>query len=93
MTLLVGSNIAAIVCDSTENRYSYDDLPPTHVARRRPSKTVPTRILSCFRRGFIKTIVALFKAQPLAIREASSLRLIACFFPQPWSNQNQFSSA
>jgi hypothetical protein len=72
---------------------SYDDLPPTHVARRRPPKTVPTRILSCFRRGFIKTIVALLKAQPLAIAFGTAPWAIACFFPQPWSNQNQFSSA
>ncbi|WGV28992.1 hypothetical protein [Halotia branconii] len=63
---------------------SYDDLPPTHIARTQPPAKKPTRFLSCFRRGFIQIIVALLLAQPLPV---------ASFFPESWRSPTAFSSA
>ncbi|BAZ48154.1 hypothetical protein NIES4103_07600 [Nostoc sp. NIES-4103] len=63
---------------------SYDHLPTNHVAHNLPPAFQPTRILSCFRRGFIKLIVALLLGQPLAFGH---------FSPEPWNTHLNFSSA
>lgn len=51
------------------------ELPPTHVARRRPRLTALPRLLSCFRRGRIAILVALLSGQRLPIPR---------FHPEPW---------
>ncbi|MBE9002578.1 MULTISPECIES: hypothetical protein [unclassified Nostoc] len=61
-----------------------DDEAANHVAHNLPPALQPTRLLSCFRRGFIKVIVALLLGQPLPFGH---------FFPQPWTTNLYFSSA
>ncbi len=45
---------------------SWEALPETHIARRRPSKPgSPPRLLSCFRRGLLILLASLLARQPL----------------------------
>ncbi len=46
---------------------SFDELPPTHVARRNFKNSVLHRCLSCFRRGFLVIKAAVLKRLPLPI--------------------------
>ena len=63
--------------DATLPPSTLDKLPETHIARRRAKKRKTPRLLSCFRRGIIKIVSALFLGQPLApVR----------FWPEPWPN-------
>ena len=55
----------------------FDELPPTHVARRNFLNSLPRRWLSCFRRGFL-----VIKAAILNRRTLPQGR----FFPEPWSS-------
>ncbi|MEH2423817.1 MAG: hypothetical protein V7K48_23795 [Nostoc sp.] len=63
---------------------SYDDLPANHVAHKLPPAFQPRHTLSCFRRGFIKLIVALLLGQPLPFGH---------FSLEPWTTHLNFSSA
>ncbi len=54
---------------------SFDDLPATHVARRRPTKRSQARLLSCFRRGVVTILAALIAGRPLPLGR---------FCPAPW---------
>ena len=61
-----------------------DDKAANHVPHNLPPALQPTRLLSCFRRGFIKVIVALLLGQPLPFGH---------FFPQPWTTNLYVSFA
>ncbi len=55
---------------------SWEALPDKHIARRHPGKpTSPARRLSCFRRGLLLLLAALFAQQPLPAGR---------FIPEPW---------
>jgi hypothetical protein len=54
---------------------SFDDLPVTHIARRRPTKRSRPRLLSCFRRGVVTILAALITGRPLPLGR---------FYPAPW---------
>ncbi len=54
---------------------SFDALPLTHIARRRPSKRSQPRLVSCFRRGIVTILAALLNGQPLPLGR---------FLPLPW---------
>jgi hypothetical protein len=56
---------------------SFDALPETHIARRRKTQNARPRLLSCFRRGIIRILVALIRGEDLPI---------ACFLPSAWPN-------
>ena len=50
----------------------FDQLPPTHIARRRgravkPSKASKPRLLSCFRRGMVVILATLLKGEALPL--------------------------
>ncbi|MBE8969284.1 hypothetical protein IQ277_24610 [Nostocales cyanobacterium LEGE 12452] len=60
--------------DASNTGSSYDDLPANHVVHNLPPALQPTRLLSSFRRGFIKVIVALLLGQAFPFGH---------FFPQP----------
>ena len=70
--------------DATKTASGYAVLPANHVARNLPPANQPARLLSCFRRGFIKIIVALLLGQPLPCGH---------FLPQLWTTHLNFSSA
>jgi hypothetical protein len=53
---------------------SFDDLPPSHIARRITKRSKP-RVLACFRRGILTILAALLNAQSLPI---------GYFKPAPW---------
>ena len=55
---------------------SFDALPEAHIARRRSSKKSRPRLLSCFRRGIIKILVALIRGERL---------LLGRFLATPWT--------
>jgi hypothetical protein len=52
-----------------------DELPATHIARRCQPREAPPRLLSCFRRGRLAILAALFAGQSLPI---------GYFQPEPW---------
>jgi hypothetical protein len=52
-----------------------DDLPSTHIARRRATGTRPPRAVSCFRRGRLVLVAALVHGQPLPRGQ---------LIPEPW---------
>jgi len=54
---------------------SFDDLPATHIARRRSTKRSRPRLLSCFRRGVVTILAALIAGRPLPLGR---------FYPAPW---------
>jgi hypothetical protein len=54
---------------------SFEDLPESHIARRRTPKPSQPRLLSCFRRGILVIIAALMTGQPLPL---------GGFLPEPW---------
>lgn len=54
---------------------SFDELPPTHVARLNFKNKVLHRYLSCFRRGFLVIKAAVLNRLPLPQ---------GGFFPEPW---------
>ncbi|WP_334997080.1 hypothetical protein [Nostoc sp.] len=54
------------------------------MAHKLPPAFQSTRTLSCFRRGFIKLIVALLLGQPLPFGH---------FDPEPWTTHLNFFSA
>jgi hypothetical protein len=55
---------------------SFDVLPLTHVARRRPRRVSQPRLLGCFKRGILTLITSLLAQHPLPH---------AYFCPEPWS--------
>lgn len=61
--------------EATEAVPLLDELPPTHVARRRASGKRPPRSLSCFRRGRLLLVVALIRGP-----ELPPMLLL----PEPW---------
>jgi len=54
---------------------TFDELPETHIARRRSSKRSRPRLLSCFGRGALVILVALIGSRPLPLGR---------FCPEPW---------
>ncbi len=54
---------------------SFDLLPETHIARRRPTRPTQPRLLSCFRRGICAILTALIADNPLPVGR---------FQPDPW---------
>lgn len=61
--------------DATLPASSFDELPPSHIARRRSRKLLPPRLLSCFRRGVLKILSELLAGRPLPLGR---------FHPEPW---------
>ena len=61
--------------DATLPASSFEELPPSHVARRRCRNPFPQRLLSCFRRGILKIISDLLAGRPLPLGR---------FYPEPW---------
>jgi hypothetical protein len=53
---------------------SFDDLPPSHIARRTTQRARP-RLLACFHRGILTILAALLNARPLPL---------GYFLPMPW---------
>ncbi len=53
---------------------SFDDLPPSHIARRVSIRSKP-RVLACFRRGILAILIALLNSLPLPL---------GYFKPEPW---------
>ena len=53
---------------------SFDQLPPSHIARRVTNRSKP-RLLACFRRGILTILAALLNALSLPI---------GYFKPAPW---------
>lgn len=61
---------------------SLEQLPETHIARRKASARSRPRLLSCFRRGCLVILVAL----------VNSLRLpVGRFTPEPWPTRLEYS--
>ena len=54
---------------------SFDDLPATHIARRRSTKRSRPRLLSCFCRGVVTILAALIAGRHLPLGR---------FGPAPW---------
>ena len=53
---------------------SFDDLPPSHIARRVSFRSKP-RVIACFRRGILAILIALLNSLPLPL---------GYFKPAPW---------
>lgn len=60
---------------------SFEDLPEGHIARRRTTKRLQPRLLSCFRRGILVIMAALIAGQPLPLGR---------FHPEPWPSSTSF---
>lgn len=54
---------------------SLETLPPTHIARRRAKPTSRPRLVTCFKRGIMTILIALFHQHPLPF---------GSFLPPPW---------
>jgi hypothetical protein len=54
---------------------SFDDLPATHIARRRTTKRTRPRLLSCFRRRLLVILAAALSGAALPFGR---------FYPEPW---------
>jgi hypothetical protein len=61
--------------DATLPASSFDDLPATHIARRRTTKRTRPRLLSCFRRGLLVILAAALSGAALPFGR---------FYPEPW---------
>jgi hypothetical protein len=59
-----------------------DDLPLTHIARRRPTKRSRPRLLSCFRRGVLVILTRLIAGEAIPIGR---------FRPEPWPQETPLS--
>lgn len=70
--------------DATQPVSTLPDLPPTHIARRRPRRSSQPRLLSCFRRGWLVLIGRLIRGQAVAIGR---------FYPEPWPTAQPKSTA
>jgi hypothetical protein len=64
--------------DATLPASSLEALPEGHVARRRATGRAQPRLLSCFRRGVLRSVVALLHGQALPLGR---------FLPQPWPTE------
>jgi hypothetical protein len=69
--------------DATLPASTLPDLPPTHIARRRPSRRSRPRLLSCFRRGWIVLICQLVAGHSVPVGR---------FYPEPWPTQPPITS-
>jgi hypothetical protein len=65
------------VAEDTLPASSFDALPDDHIARRRKTQKARPRLLSCFRRGIIRILVALIRGETLPF---------ARFLPSAWPN-------
>lgn len=70
--------------DATLPASSFDDLPSTHIARRRSTNSKSPRLLSCFRRGFLVILSALLNHLPLPM---------GSFVPNSWPCSIDFSTS
>lgn len=61
--------------DATLPASSFDELPVTHIARRRTTKRARPRLLSCFRRGLLVILAAALTGAALPFGR---------FYPEPW---------
>ncbi len=62
---------------------SFDELPESHIARRRTTKRSQPRMISCFRRGILVIIASLIAHRPLPLGR---------FHPEPWPTSPASSS-
>jgi len=68
---------------------SFDALPPNHIAKRRKTKKAQPRLLSCFRRGIIRILVALIRGEALPLGRFSPSAW-PDFFPERASPLNTY---
>lgn len=61
--------------DATLPASSFDELPATHIARRRATRRTQPRLLSCFRRGLLVILAATLNGLALPFGQ---------FYPEPW---------
>lgn len=61
---------------------TFDQLPETHIARRRTTRHSQPRLLSCFRRGICTILAALIAGNPLPVGR---------FQPEPWPTSTSSS--
>lgn len=61
--------------DATLPVSSLEDLPPTHIARRKATGRSRPRMISCFARGLLTIVAALLRGEGLRFGR---------FLPEPW---------
>lgn len=64
--------------DATLPASTLDELPDTHMTRRRPTKRSRPRLVSCFRRGVLVLLTSLIAGDPLPFGR---------FLPEPWPQE------
>jgi len=64
--------------DATQPASSLEELPETHIARRRVTRRSRPRLISCFRRGVVRILAALIRGESLPMGR---------FIPEPWPHR------